>query len=311
MEKTMAKAFAALSVALLLLAPGFGAMPVSAAEDAAETDMIVGGSVAPEGRYPWQVRLFTSLEDERGRCGGTLVADRWVLTSAHCVLAEPGTTAKAAPLEAIVVGYGSTDRTKLSKVESQEIVLHPAFRDQGEKSHADLALIRLAQPVAGIEPVQLADPGRDKKLVTPGAKVTVIGWGALWDPSDHGIMEMLAQLTAGADLDERLNHPLKLHQVEIQVLDNDSCARVLETSNVEVTNSEICAMAPSSRKNSCYGDSGGPLLVDTGDKEFVQIGVVSRGCGAKDLPNVYTRVSAFADWIRTTVGARTNSETSP
>jgi secreted trypsin-like serine protease len=116
-------------------------------------------------------------------------------------------------------------------------------------------------------------------------------------------MDMLSQLTAGADLDERLNYPIKLHQAEIQVMDNEACAAMLQPSNIAIAESHVCAMAPSSRKNSCYGDSGGPLLISTGGRKFMQIGVVSRGCGAAGLPNVFTRVSSFSDWISETATA--------
>ena len=274
----------------------------ASAEDA-DTEMIVGGTVAPEGKYPWQVRLYTSMDDDKGRCGGTIVADQWVLTAAHCAVVDPDATADVVPLGAIVVGYGSTDRTKTTKSESEKIVVHPLYLQQGIAGNADLALIKLKQPIAGAKAVQLADAQLNKQLLTPGAKVTVTGWGALWNPEDQSIMEMLSQLTAGADLDERLNYPLKLHQVDIQVLDNESCRSVFQPSNISITDSDICGVAPSSRKNSCYGDSGGPLVASLGSRKFAQVGVVSRGCGNQQLPNIFTRVSSFSDWIHETMGA--------
>jgi secreted trypsin-like serine protease len=43
------------------------------------------------------------------------------------------------------------------------------------------------------------------------------------------------------------------------------------------------------------GDSGGPLLAADG----TQIGITSNGlaCGKQGVPSVYTRVSAFSEWI--------------
>ncbi len=262
-----------------------------------DNEMIVGGKVVPEGKFPWQVRIYASMEDDKGRCGGSIIAPQWVLTAAHCVVADPTVTANVAPVDAVVVGYGSTDRTQTTKVESEKIVVNPDYLAKGAASNADIALIKLKEPIADAKPITLADADADKKLMTPGATVTVTGWGAVWNPDDKNVLAMLSQLTAGADLGDKLNYPLKLHQVDIQVMDNESCKTVFQGSGTEIVESSICAMQPGSRKNACYGDSGGPLMASPKPRTFVQVGVVSRGCGNMDLPNVYTRVSSFSDWI--------------
>ena len=56
------------------------------------------------------------------------------------------------------------------------------------------------------------------------------------------------------------------------------------------------------------GDSGGPLYIkdlvpDTDDvlvEKFIQIGVVSYGdgCAKANSPGIYTRVSAYYEWIQ-------------
>merc|ERR1711879_800756 len=52
----------------------------------------------------------------------------------------------------------------------------------------------------------------------------------------------------------------------------------------------------------CQGDSGGPLFMRESGEEspWYQIGIVSfgsQGCARSDDPTVYTRVSAYANWI--------------
>jgi secreted trypsin-like serine protease len=51
--------------------------------------------------------------------------------------------------------------------------------------------------------------------------------------------------------------------------------------------------------NASQGDSGGPLVVQEGGVHIL-VGVVSSGigCGSKAFPGVYSRVSAYTDWIK-------------
>ena len=82
-----------------------------------DTKMITGGTEAPEGKYPWQVRLYSSMDDKIGFCGGSIIDDKWILTAAHCLL----------DTDAVVVGYGNNDRTKTTKIESEKIIVHPGY----------------------------------------------------------------------------------------------------------------------------------------------------------------------------------------
>jgi secreted trypsin-like serine protease len=51
------------------------------------------------------------------------------------------------------------------------------------------------------------------------------------------------------------------------------------------------------------GDSGGPLLYQQANGRWSVVGIVSggQGCGDPTKPGIYTRVSAYVDWIKSTV----------
>src|SRR5687768_9631232 len=104
-----------------------------------DTDMIVGGREANQGSWPWQVRLYENASDTEGFCGGTLIADDWVLTAAHCMFNADGSKK-----DEVVVGYGHVDRTKTIKLRSSSI--HP-HQDYDGSSH-DIALISLRKSIS-------------------------------------------------------------------------------------------------------------------------------------------------------------------
>lgn len=54
--------------------------------------------------------------------------------------------------------------------------------------------------------------------------------------------------------------------------------------------------------DACQGDSGGPLMNGgvTGQERYTLLGLVSFGprtCGVSNFPGVYTRISAYMNWI--------------
>ena len=186
---------------LCLCAATLGPAPAIAEED---VEMVVDGTPAPEGKYPYQVRLYDSLDDEKGSCGGSIIGDRWILTAAHCLYQGRSETKRAIESSEVVVGYGSNDREQTTKIEVAAIYVHPKYAAcEGETgcadaAKADIALLKLARPIANPKTVALADPASVETLLVPGSKVVVTGWGAMWDPYDEDVAKLLAAFGAGA-----------------------------------------------------------------------------------------------------------------
>lgn len=293
------------SAVLAVLIFGYVINP-SASASAEDTDMIINGTSVPAGKYLWQVRLYEDMDDQYGFCGGSIIGPKWVLTAAHCALDEDNR-----PVEKIVVGYGSVDRTKTKRIESEQVIVNPDYI-LGEA--ADVALIKLKSPVQNVPWIGIADAGVDEHMLQPGETVTVTGWGAMWDPYDEAMASLLNELASSPvnfsrklrdlrqeEIDEKLQFPRQLHEVDIQVISQADCAAKYEEADSTISATEICAMEPGARNDSCYGDSGGPLIVKADNSVgYVQVGVVSWGkeCGDRSFPGVYARVSSFNDWIR-------------
>lgn len=90
--------------------------------------------------------------------------------------------------------------------------------------------------------------------------------------------------------------------VDVPVITIEECKNAFMESVGDVgplVDTNVCTGPLTGGYSACSGDSGGPLVGKEGDKT-VQIGVVSWGlmpCGHENAPSVFTRVSAFSDFI--------------
>lgn len=86
--------------------------------------------------------------------------------------------------------------------------------------------------------------------------------------------------------------PTILQQVVVNYVDDTTCKSIYG-SNVD--SNDFCAGVPQGGKDSCLGDSGGPIF----DSAGYQVGIVSfgSGCAEAGYPGVYSRISGVINWI--------------
>lgn len=91
--------------------------------------------------------------------------------------------------------------------------------------------------------------------------------------------------------------PIKQH-VDLPLYDHKECTRKYKALGISVSDNQVCAGGVFGA-DTCDGDSGNPLMKIT-TSGYVVEGVVSfgRGCGLEGFPAVYTKVSAYDNWIR-------------
>ncbi|XP_037068506.1 trypsin-1-like, partial [Pollicipes pollicipes] len=232
-------------------------------------DRIVGGTQAAKGEFPWLAGIFKS---GRQFCGGSLIDKRHILTAAHCVAHM-----SSYDVSQLLVRVGDHDisspfEAKHATYKVARIVRHKGFSEK--TLHTDIALITLTKDVefrTNIRPVCL-DSGSSTYA---GEIVTVAGWGSLREGG---------------------RQPSILQKVSLKVWRNDKCRATYGASAPGgIIDSMLCAGRQG--KDSCSGDSGGPLMRVAG--VVYQVGVVSWGigCGKAQYPGVYTRVAKLRDWI--------------
>uniref|UniRef100_G3U6L4 Peptidase S1 domain-containing protein n=1 Tax=Loxodonta africana TaxID=9785 RepID=G3U6L4_LOXAF len=118
---------------------------------------IVGGSAAGRGEWPWQVSLW--LRRREHRCGAVLVAERWLLSAAHCFDVDPKQWGAFLGTPFLSGADGQLERVA-------RIYKHPFYN-----------LYTLDYDVALLE---LAGPVRRSRLVRPICLPGVItGWGSV------------------------------------------------------------------------------------------------------------------------------------
>nr|XP_045005941.1 chymotrypsin-C [Jaculus jaculus] len=233
---------------------------------------VVGGDDAVPHSWPWQVSLQYLKDDRWGHtCGGTLIADNFVLTAAHCI--NDALTYR--------VGLGKNNLT----VEDEEGALYVGVDTiyVHEKwnpllVHNDIALIKLAEPVELSDTIQVACLPEEGSVLPQDYPCYVTGWGRLW--TNGPISEVLQQ-----GLQPVVSHA--------------TCSR-LDWWFIRVKKTMVCA-GGDGVTSACNGDSGGPLNCQAENGSWEVRGVVSfgsaSGCNTRKKPTVFTRVSSYIDWI--------------
>ncbi len=254
-------------------------VPVPAAlaqeEPAAAGPDIVGGQEATPGEYPWQAYL----EIGPYACGGALIAPQWVLTAAHCVFDDNGSVATPGQVtvylgEHNLLAYEPSEQT----IGAAQVIAYQTYNPSN--SDGDLALIQLVAPATLTSRVAvlplLTSPG-DDPLAAPGVLSTVTGWGAIIDSNNSW-------------------SPV-LREVSLPIVSNTTCNQAMP--GPAITLNQICAGYAAGGKDSCYGDSGGALVVPDGIGGWKHAGIVSYGdgCAKPNRYGVYTRTSRYVDWI--------------
>ncbi len=206
-----------------------------------------------------------------------------MLTAAHC-LAEGPTGPPDLTRSRVIIG--ATDLNAATEDQQYGIAegVFPEEYTTGNGGH-DVGLIRLARPAPGPQLRLLR--ARDTARYVPGTTALTAGWGYTEDPQDGGTVSTN-----------------QLRAVDLQIYSDEQCAQEFEAAGQGGQldfSTEICALAPN--KDSCNGDSGGPLIADDGTGLAALVGAVSFGIGSGSIlrgdrscnegpPGVYAKVAA-------------------
>ncbi|XP_015457736.2 transmembrane protease serine 9 [Astyanax mexicanus] len=225
---------------------------------------IVGGVTARRGEWPW----VASLQFQRShRCGATLIHCKWILTAAHC-FREPNPSGWT-------VSLGSVLRSGVSAlvIPVQRFIIHPNFTSS--TMDFDVALVELSIPAPSSYTIQTLCLPSPSHSFFNSSECYIMGWGAI---REDGKLTTLLQ------------------KAKVSIIDQSDC---LPSYSGRLTANMVCAGSMEGGKDTCLGDSGGPLACRQPHGRWFLAGVTSwgHGCGRSSFPGVYMRVTAVREWI--------------
>ncbi|XP_011685795.1 PREDICTED: chymotrypsin-1-like [Wasmannia auropunctata] len=227
----------------------------------APSPYIIGGDKVTIGKLPYQVSLRLNNSHI---CGGSIIDSLNILTAAYCVVGLQ------CSLDKLKVHVGTNFLNVSGFVyDVSSITVHQNYDDYLLIN--DIALIHLKNPIRFNKlvksinlPSYVGDP-EDQYC-------TLSGWGATGFHSPSNMSNNLQEITG-------------------KVYSQKKCAE----EHWHLMDSHICILLSKYNAETCYGDYGGPLVLNG-----TQIGIISfkSPCGG-DNPNIYTRVRSFTSWIYT------------
>lgn len=206
----------------------------------------------------------------KGSCTGTLIAPDVVLTAGHCSKIEP---------TQVIANTTDYARAGGVRVNVEKTVAYPDWQ-----TTYDVSVIVLASPITNVTPRNVATSCTFSAFKKDVA-VHLVGFGATdmqGTAANSRLKEAMAAVT------------------DPSCMGGNGC-------NSRVAPGGEFVAGGTGNADSCFGDSGGPVYMDT-DAGPVLVGAVSRGVDNSSTPcgggGIYVRTDKIISWIESTA-ART------
>ena len=249
-----------------------------------QEELVVSSGFAKEREFPHAclIGYEKSKDDFYFACGGSLISERFVLSTAQCAFINDLGKAKFVKIGNAVRGLPNSDTYTY---EITHRIKHPMYTKKS-LFYNDIALFKLDRDVEFndfVRPICL--PIRDNNL----DKAVFSGWGTLG---------------FGQDLSS------KMKKITMEIFTQEECQNVYHNDTNLLNGIDykimVCFGSHTTEGiDSCRGDAGSPIQVLNPDNcMYTIIGVASYGiakCGSIGSPGIYVRVYPYMDWIKSVI----------
>jgi endonuclease G len=248
-------------------------VPPAAAAPGSGGIEVIGGTAAAQGAWPDAAGVLYPNsgpnQDDEALCSGTLIAPSIVITAGHCY------TDNFVP-DNVLLGTNSL----ANPAQGETIKVRTGLVAPNPETNEDVTALILETP-STITPRPLAT-GWAAVDIQNGAAVEIVGFGAI---SSDGMTFVDA-----------------LQQATTKITDAN-CTKSAGCRAADQPNGELGAGGGGI--DTCPGDSGGPLYLQTSYGTFLA-GVTSRGYSNSTVVcsggGIYERPDKFIDWLDTATG---------
>lgn len=202
-----------------------------------------------------------------------MINHRYVITAAHCI---------DDTLEYVILGSTNV-KAYSNRIKVDRTVIHEHYIEDAKSFFSvpyDIGIVRLSERVdfsRTIAPICLPFQIKNYSEPTINTTFTLSGWGTKqYDVSDN-----------------------ILNYVDLKFYDFKECQEVFLMFGAQLSSKVFCAGGQIGI-DSCYGDSGSPLVRKINNTWFMEgivTGGVDSGCGTLN-PSSYAKVTKYEKWIK-------------
>lgn len=247
--------------------------------------MLVGGRNATRGQFPYLASLQTIRFEHF--CGGSIIANRWILTAAHCIFQRTAGTYR--------ISVGSNQHNAGTTHGILSVFPHINFNINTNQN--DIATIRTQNPIIFnefVSPIPVATT-----LLPFTSRVTIAGWGQNRVRLNSEKKQSLYfnfkyisyfQAAPGTPIS------IDLQYINATTITPQVCLQRYVQHNFlpNVFASNFCTDEQTNVAGICRGIGGSPVVLEN---VLVGIASVHWGC-AGIVPDVHTNVQSFNQWIQ-------------